>query len=60
MNGIDICVICGDYVPEGQQVCDKCRADSARKVGKYRTEERDFNTGKKKVRRTRRQMDEEE
>lgn len=60
MEGIDICVICGDYVPEGQQVCDKCKEDSAQKIGKYRREERDYNTGKKRVRRSKRQYDDEE
>lgn len=60
MNGIDRCVICGDYIPEGQQVCDKCREDTNKKVGKYRVEERDYRTGKKKVRRQKRQFVDEE
>ena len=60
MNGIDVCIICGDYIPEGQQVCDKCMEDNTRKIGKYRAEERDYNTGKKKVRRQKRQFVDEE
>lgn len=60
MKGIDICVICGDYVPEGQQICDKCKAETTHKIGRYRREERDYNTGKKRVRRQKRQFSEEE
>ena len=31
MTAADRCVCCGEIIPEGQQVCENCKAESQRK-----------------------------